>query len=393
MKTARLLYLGLAAPPRVQRQHPEFSANSRFQAQMMAEVGKHFDVRSVSALPFAAQPAEAASGQEPGGPEPDLLLVDKPPELFHWWNSLRQLRHQVRQWRQAEWSPDVVLVYNFSPIYNAFVRGLGQLQAKRVLLLGDSATLGREWPWLKRLRYRLKPFAWPEEQMLPHFDACISLSRGTEALFARRRLPWLWMPGGCDPTCALPASAEPGDGPIRFGYFGSLAPHAGLMSLLKAFSATAVPGPLHVCGPGKQAPEIAQRCAADPRLQFHGLLPMPEDCLRFAQGCDVLVNPRPLIPGNENNFPSKTFEYALSGRAILTTGFAGVTEVLGPAAFYLDEAALDSSLAKQLVALSRMPRAELNQRGRKVQERVMTEFTWARQAAHMAEFILSLPQA
>ncbi len=112
--------------------------------------------------------------------------------------------------------------------------------------------------------------------------------------------------------------------------------------------------------------------------------------MRLAHGWDVLVNARPNWPGNENNFPSKVFEYALSGCAILTSPVSGADQVLGEAAFYFDEHDFDRSLDDALERLSKVPRAELHQHGMKIQQRLLANYSWAQQGRRLAEFILNL---
>ena len=109
--------------------------------------------------------------------------------------------------------------------------------------------------------------------------------------------------------------------------------------------------------------------------------------LQFAQQCDVLINPRPLWPGHDNNFSSKVFEYALAGRAILTSRVSGVDLVLGEEAFYFDETDFDRSLGGALVRVAETPRAELRRRGAAIQNRLLTEFSWQRQGERLAQFI------
>jgi len=93
------------------------------------------------------------------------------------------------------------------------------------------------------------------------------------------------------------------------------------------------------------------------------------------------------MPGNENNFPSKIFEYARCGRAILTTRMAGVDTVLGPEAFYFDTNEFKENLGDKLLELAGMRRAELRRRGIALRERVTVHYSWPKQAAAMAEFI------
>jgi glycosyltransferase involved in cell wall biosynthesis len=160
--------------------------------------------------------------------------------------------------------------------------------------------------------------------------------------------------------------------------------------MVEAFVKTGAPGRLHLCGFGKQSGEIQALAAQHPQLQFDGLLPKQSDCLDWAQKVDVLVNPRLNIWGLENSFPSKIFEFSMTGKAILTTPTGGVDRVLGDRAFYLDADRFEASFAAQVKAISGMDRAVLRERGRSIRQHVMAEYTWDRQAARMTEFMEAL---
>ncbi len=393
----RLLYLGFAFPPGIQALFPGVNpAGHGFETQMVAALRPHCDLHSAGVLGMEIPPPPA-DADPASGVAHELVLRDSPPEVLHRWRSLKRLKGQYRHWTREGWRPDAVLVYNLGPIYNQFIRWLHRQspRPRLVLLLLDSAQLGKPLPALKRFRYRFKPFVVPEDEMLREFDAAIGLSRETERFFAPRRTPFLWMPGGCTPARGNfvddEATAGEPDASVRLGYFGALAGHAGVMELIEAFGRTKLAATLHVCGYGKLADAVAAAAKRDERIHFHGLLPTPADCLRFGQSCDVLVNPRPAGHGNENNFPSKIFEYALCGRAILTTRLSGVDAVLGAEAFYCDPSKLETDLPARLAEVAALPRAELHRRGAALRERVTTLYSWPRQAAAMAAFIKGLP--
>src|SRR6266568_5603863 len=363
-------------------------AGHAFETQMVAALRPYFEIKSVGVLPMERVPVPAGTNPASGVAH-ELVLLDKPPEIWHRLRSLVRLKHQYRRWHAAGWVPDTVLAYNLSPIYNNFLLWLKRQPScpKRVLLMLDSSQLGRKLPPFKRFRYRFKPLAVPDAEMIPEFDACIGLSQSAGQFFAPRGVPFLWMPGGCTPERAV-ESCEAALGvtePIRFGYFGALAAHSGVMPLVESFFASGLESSLHICGHGRLGDTLVHLAEWDARLKFHGLLPSTEDCLRLAQSWDVLVNPRPAMQGNENNFPSKIFEYALCGRAILTTRMAGVDTVLGPEAFYCDTNDFSENLRDKLVALAGLPRAELRRRGIALRERVIAHYSWPKQAAAMAD--------
>jgi glycosyltransferase involved in cell wall biosynthesis len=389
--STRLLYLGFAFPPGVAALHPGLNpAGHALETQMVRELRALFDVRSVGTLPFAPPWHEAADPDS--GVAHELLLVEKAPELFHRYRSLHRLKAQYTRWCAEGWLPDAILVYNLSPIYNQFLLWLQRRPRcpRLVLLLLDSSSLGQTIPRTKRFRHRFKPMQVADTDMLDYFDACIGLSRTVEKYFVPRGIPFLWMPGGCTPGRALSVNEHPepmeADGPTRFAYFGALGPHSGVKALAEIFAAAPLSATLDICGYGKQAVELAALVQGSPRLRFHGLL-SPAECLRFGRLSDVLVNPRPATHGNENNFPSKLFEYAMCGRAILTASLSGVNTVLGTQAGYFDPYDFEPSLKGKLSELAALPRAELNRRGLAIQQRVVTEYTWAKQAERMAVFL------
>ena len=225
--------------------------------------------------------------------------------------------------------------------------------------------------------------------MVKYFDASVAVSPSTKTFFSTRGMPWLWLPNGCDAPRALRPEAVANEGPTRFGYIGSLGAHTGLPDLLRVFTATERTGILHICGFGKARPEIAAVCDRHPRLQFHAPR-TPDECVQLGRSWDVLVNPRPIRPGNQNNFPSKIFEYVLSGRAILSSRVSGAEVVLGSEAYYFDEHNFESSLDQTLEQLTKTPREELNRRGAALQKRLLSRFSWARQGERLAGFLRKL---
>ncbi len=116
----RLLYLGFAFPPGVHSLYPGVNpAGHALETQMVAQLRRYFDVRSSGLLPVMAP--ELKSPDPDSGVEHDLLLLEKPPELYHRLRSLTRLKVQYRRWVDEGWVPDLVLIYNLSPVYNQFV--------------------------------------------------------------------------------------------------------------------------------------------------------------------------------------------------------------------------------------------------------------------------------
>jgi glycosyltransferase involved in cell wall biosynthesis len=146
---------------------------------------------------------------------------------------------------------------------------------------------------------------------------------------------------------------------------------------------------LHVCGHGGLSDHLKQLSARQANIRFDGLL-RPLECLDWAQKVDVLINPRPPAMGLENSFPSKVFEYAMTGKAILSTRTGGVNKVLGEEGLYIETDHFEDSLRQKLREIAEMDRAELQRRGAAIRHRVLKEFNWEVQARRMVEFLNNL---
>ncbi|MDE3066833.1 MAG: glycosyltransferase [Verrucomicrobiota bacterium] len=385
----RLLYLTYAFPPGVSGRFPSLNpaghATETRMAQALSQLAEVSTVGMIAREVFGRlEPRDDSLGLEH-----KLLLWDRRPELWHRWHSWRRLRrfYLVRMARDG--APDVLLVKNLGSIYNCFVRWLRRQYPRPliVLILAD-ARLGQKIPLAKRLRYAFKPMVTLDEsKAILWFDACISFGIGTRRYFEPRGVPWMWMPSAFnfryDPPPADPIQNEP----IRFGYFGTLGAHSHVVCLVQAFLNAGVPGTLHACGHGGLSESLKQLAGRHPNFHFDGLLPKQSDCLPWAQKVDVLINPRPPVLGLENTFPSKIFEYAMTGKAILSTRTGGVDKVLGEEGLYLETENFEDSLRQKLREAAAMDRAELQRRGTAIRNRILREFTWDKQAHRMVEFL------
>ena len=327
------------------------------------------------------------------GIEHELLLWDRRPEIWHRWRSWRQLRNFYIERTKRQGPPDVILMKNLGPAYNRFVLWLRRQNPRPLIVwvLADSGWLGKKIPFSKRFRSMFKPMVTVDEnQAVPWFDACISFSLGTQKHFEPRGVPWLWMPSASnfhyEPTPADAGRA----GPVSFGYFGTLSGHSHVLEMVQAFLGAGVPGPLRVCGYGNLAEKLKQLAARHRSFQFDGLLPKQSDCLPWAQQVDVLINPRPPAMGLENSFPSKIFEYAMAGRAILSSRTGGVDEVVGSEGFYIENDDFEGSLLQKLREIAGISRVELQRRGAAIRNRILAEYNWDAQARRMIDFLTEI---
>lgn len=319
-----------------------------------------------------------------------LLLWDRNPKIWHRWYSWRRLRAFYLEDVRQNGVPDVVLVRNLcTGVFNAFVRWLRQQPDRPLIVevLADSG-IGQPVPALRRLRYKFKPVAFLEDQAVHWYDACLGFGIESRRHFEPLGIPWMWMPAAYN-FYYEPPPAAPITGPIRFGYFGGLSEQIGVLAMVQAFLSSGVPGSMRLCGFGGLTETVKKLASENPNLHYDGVKSQTE-CLAWAQQFDVLINPRLPHLGWDNSFPSKLFEYAMTGKAILSTRTCGVDRVLLDEGIYLDADHLDKSLHQKFLEVSSMDRIELQRRGGIIRQRIVNEYNWDAQARRMVEFLTEL---
>jgi glycosyltransferase involved in cell wall biosynthesis len=386
----RILNLTNAFPPGVTGRFPSKRAAAHASETSMSQaLNRVAEVISVGLLPGnlwgKLEPRDDSFGLEHA-----LILWERKPELWHRWRAWRQLRDFYRKAARQNGIPDVVLVRNMTTdVFNWFVRWLHR-QPRRPLIVQVLAdgSVGKPVPLNRRLRYLLKPMQFLEEQTMEWYDGCLGFGIETRQYFEPHGVRWLWMPSAYN-FFYEPPSAPAADGPIRFGYFGGLDQEIGVHSMVKAFLASSVPGSLRLCGFGPLAEMLKKLSSENPKIIFDGTLPRQSDCLPWAQQVDVLVNPR-LPVGRDNSFPSKIFEFAMAGRAILSTRICGVDQVLREEGIYADADRPEESLSEKFRETAMMDRRELQRRGAAIRQRVLNEYNWDAQARRIVDFLNDL---
>ena len=353
------------------------------------------DVSTVGLLPGKLWKKRFEPKDDSPGLEHELVLWDRNPALWHRWISWRKLRSYYLGKVQREGMPDALVIYNLQHVFNHFVKWLRRQPRRPIIVLriGDSGGLGEKIPLSRRLRYKFKPMQMLEAQSVLMYDACIVSSTSSRRYFEPRGVPWMWYPTTYKFEYHPPPSQPDQNGPIRFGYFGTLSNGSATLLVVRAFLEAGVQGTLHICGHGPLTEELEQLARRHPNFHFDGFLPKESDCLDWAQKVDVLINSRLPIQGQDNSFPSKVLEYGIAGKAILSSLTAGVDEVLGKEGIYFDAENFEESLQKKIREVSAMDRAELQRRARIIRNRITKEFSPDEQARRVFEFLARIVES
>jgi len=385
----RLLYLGFYLPASLVRRYPQQSgAGQLWEGRFLENLGNESQLRITSIVDRKL----ALSGEEITNPE-HLLLQGRFGKDLQAYPSFCDLRRRYVSWRRQGWKPDCFVVYNAHPIGNAFTRFLTKHDpdVKRILLFLDSRHFGEHQSLLKRLRLKLKPLHWRDEVMLPCFHGVASASLSSQRFCRDRNTPWHWFPGGAEGDGLLDSvQVPPSNGVTRIGYFGSHSHYAGLRDLLDAFVANPqLKLQLSIAGEGPKTGELKQRAASDSRIEWVGFFKERKDLGRWASSCHVLVNPRPAAYGNDNNFPSKIFDYIQLGRPVLSSVTPTLQHAFGESLMWYD-ADKPNALPEALERVSKIGFPLLIQDGINLRDKYAKRFSWKEQIGNVKDWMRQL---
>ncbi|MBU9735534.1 glycosyltransferase [Diplocloster agilis] len=179
-----------------------------------------------------------------------------------------------------------------------------------------------------RIKAMLKQIDWITiKKMQSKFDgAILYASKMAEYL----KLPddkWMLMEGSFNPGDEIDSAKEKRQSKAIM-YSGKLDKEYGIPMLLDAFMQIEDENiELWLTGGGNAENYIGQCAAKDKRIKYYGFLPTRTDVLRKQKEADLLINMR--LPSEQASaycFPSKLFEYMVSGVPVISFQLEGIPE-------------------------------------------------------------------
>lgn len=153
----------------------------------------------------------------------------------------------------------------------------------------------------------------------------------------KRHRPFMVMEGLCDKDMGNRSRIQPADGKRHITYTGAIQRIYGLDNLAKGFMMTKEQGALlDIYGGGDMADTLNEYHQKDPRVIYHGTVPI-EEAVQAQLQSFLLVNPRPTVEAfTKYSFPSKTMEYMVSGVPLLTTRLPGIPKDYDPYVCFIE---------------------------------------------------------
>ena len=182
---------------------------------------------------------------------------------------------------------------------------------------------------MSKVKQVLKSIDWKNiQKYMKYMDKFILYSKHMAEFLKLKDGSWMVMEGSYDPTLIIDDDEiKKDDGKISVMYSGVLDLRYGIKELLDTMLLLDDNYELWLTGNGNAVPLIKERAETDPRIKYYGFLPSRLDLLKKQHEATMLISTRdPCEKASAYCFPSKIFEYMVSGNPVLSTVIKGIPD-------------------------------------------------------------------
>lgn len=262
----------------------------------------------------------------------------------------RALCAATRKWAQENKTDEEVTVFIYSmhtPFLAAACEIKEHLPQTRICLIVPDLPQYMDLK-MSRLKKLLKAVDWHRiRHFMKKIDKYVLYAEPMADFLGLQDGQWMVMEGSFDSTQLADADCKPDPNKISVMYSGVLDLRYGIPELLDAMDLLDEHYELWLTGAGNAEDLIKERAAADSRIQFYGYLPSRQNLLNKQAQATMLISPRrDTEEASKYCFPSKLFEYMVSGRPVISCFLAGI-----PAEYHNHLIELPSASAQEIAAI------------------------------------------
>lgn len=216
-------------------------------------------------------------------------------------------------------------------------------------------------------------------------DKIVTLNEKAAKLYAPN-VPYIVMEGAVDVESVPPFHyINPKQKNVVFT--GSLQKHNGIVEVVEAFKKLQdYDVELNIYGKGEFRDYVIETSKRYPNIKYCGTR-SNDDILEIQREAYLLINPRPVDNYiSQVTFPSKIFEYMVSGTPVLTTKLNGFHEEYFDTMYFIENNDVDSIIEGMKYVLNQTPQ-QMKDIARKAYTMVKTKKNWDIQTSRIFDFI------
>ena len=241
----------------------------------------------------------------------------------------KSLVKEAKKWARENKDEDVtVFVYQMTAYFMAAASMVKKINknAKIVLIVPDLPQyMDMNMSTVKKI---LKKIDWRTiKKYMKDVDKYILYSKHMAEFLGLTDGDWTVMEGSYDASLMADDGITPNEEKTSIMYSGVLDLRYGIRELLDAFSELPENYELWLTGNGNAVELINERAKNDSRIKYLGYLPTRLDLLNKQREASMLISTRdPSEEASAYCFPSKIFEYMVSGNPVLSTKIKGIPD-------------------------------------------------------------------
>lgn len=276
---------------------------------------------------------------------------------------------------------------HYAPVSLAIVAMGNILNIKKVITFTDlslytySKDKQKNMAWYKKMI--IKPYIELVNKLQKSYNLYILFSKEMKNVVNPQGNPFIVMEGIYNPD-KLDFNKTKKEKAIA--YAGKLNKEVGVDKILQVFSKMKDKDlELWLLGSGDMEKEIIEAAKKDKRIKFLGFKTRKE-VFEYLKKAKVLVNLRnPKLEYTKYSFPSKTFEYMVSGTPFVTTKLEGIPEEYGNYIFFTEYK--DDAIIKNIEEILQKDEKKMELLGNKAREFVIENKSAVKQVGRINEFL------
>ena len=281
---------------------------------------------------------------------------------------------------------DVLMIFDMYPTQsNAFTKLSKKVKGRAVCLLADLSIGGVvKTKGIKKLLRKMY-----DKQTLANLSKCnyfIALNENAMKTYAPHS-KYLIVDGGIEPSEYQDINRCWAGKIKNVVYTGALVDYSGIKNLISAIDLLNNKEiVLDIYGDGILKEEIIEIAKNNKRIRYLGKV-SNQECVEIQQSAWLLANPRP----TENDiakvtFPSKIFEYLMSGRPVMSTRLNGFSKDYENLLFWTDDCSVEG-LAEKINQIDKLDNEHLTLMATEARQYLLKNKTWDINANNINEFL------
>lgn len=302
----------------------------------------------------------------------------------------KSLKKEARAWALKNKAEDVtVFVYSMHSPFMAAAKEVKKVipNAQIVLIVLDLPQymdLG-----MNKVKTFLKKIDWIKiKGLMKSVDKYVLYSKHMATFLNLPKDCWTVMEGSINENDVVEENVEKDKDIVSVMYSGVCNMRYGIPELLDAFALIEDKNfELWITGSGNAVPLIEERAKKDSRIKYYGFLPTRADLLKKQKQATMMINMRkPDEAASAYCFPSKLFEYMLSGNPVLTFNIPGIPEEYFDYLIEMKDTT-PLAIAEAIKSVAAMPLNEIKERGEKSRTFVLEQKNKNAQSKKILDFL------